>query len=85
VAGEIAVASDAYAVGARLFGVIDADRQLHPASFRLYQQNAEWQAVAEARSALGEEALALAWLDGETTPLEEAIEIALQAQGEQSL
>jgi predicted ATPase len=80
IAGEIAVASGAYDAGARLFGVIDAERHSHPASYRLYQQDAERAAVATAQAGLGDSAFARAWAEGESTTTEEALELARQVQ-----
>jgi hypothetical protein len=67
--------------GARLGGVAEALREALGVPLAPAARSNQDQAVQAMRAALGEEAFAAAWAEGRAMPLEEAVALALEAQG----
>jgi hypothetical protein len=80
--GVLAVAEGQHAVGARLLG---AGAVVNPLFSSIHCPGVRVDAadsVVRARSALGEEAFARAWAEGQAMTLEQAVEYALSDDGE---
>ena len=63
--------------GVRLFGAMDAESRDNGAAFQPFFRGAYDGAIAAARAALGDEAFARAWAEGQAMTLEQAVEYAL--------
>ena len=74
----LAVAEGQPARAARLGGAAEALREALGAALHPVLHPGHDQAVQAMRAALGEEAFAAAWAEGQALPLEEAVALALE-------
>jgi hypothetical protein len=75
--GVMAIAQGRHARGVRLLGATDGDDLQTAAKFFPEMPREREEALVAARAALGEEAFAAAWAEGQALTLEEAVDVAL--------
>ncbi len=78
----MAVAQNAHGQAAKLLGAAEALRRTTGTSIYSADQDEYDRTAAAVRAALGKEAVAPAWEEGQTMPLEQVIAVALTEEGE---